>query len=193
MARPNDGPAAGTSSTSGGASELIAVGRVRRAHGVRGELVVEVLTDAPGAVFAPGRRVFAGTERGGRAPGGAELHVVRSSRFKDGLIVSFRELTDRNAAEVWRDRLLVVPADELEPPAEHEIYIHDLVGMRVLLQNGEEVGLVSEVFELPQGLVLDVRRNSGGTVMIPFHASAVAFVDRHERAIHVDPPAGLLD
>ena len=175
------------------APELIAVGRVRRAHGIRGDVVVEVLTDAPGAVFAPGRRVYAGTERGTRAPGGAELHVKRATPFKDGLIVSFSELQDRNAAEVWRDRLLLVPADELQPPGEHEIYIHDLVGMQVVLPSGEDVGVVSQVFELPQGLVFDVRRTAGGTVMIPFHESAVAFVDRSKRIIHIDPPAGLLD
>ncbi len=181
MQKPND------------SAELIAVGRVRRAHGVRGELVVEILTDAPGAVFAPGRRVFMGTERGMRAPGNRELHVVRASKFKDGLIVAFKELASRNEAEVWRDRLLLVPADELEPPAEHELYIHDLVGMRVVLPSGTDVGEISEVFELPQGLVLDVRRTGGGTVMIPFHGSAVSFVDRDRRIVHIDPPEGLLD
>jgi len=181
VAKPND------------SAELIAVGRVRRAHGVRGELVVEILTDAPGAVFVPGRRVFMGTERGSRAPGGSELHVVRASKFKDGLIVSFKELTTRNAAEVWRDRLLLAPAEELEPPAEHELYIHDLVGMRVVLQSGADVGEVIEVFELPQGLVLDVRRAGGDTVMIPFHGSAVSYVDRDQRVVHIDPPEGLLD
>jgi 16S rRNA processing protein RimM len=192
VAKPNDAPASGASAA-GGAPDLIAVGRVRRAHGIRGEVVVEVLTDAPGAVFAPGRRVFAGTERGTRAPGGAELHVKRSATFKDGLIVGFAELQDRNAAESWRDRLLLVPADELEPPGEHEIYIHDLVGMEVVLPTGETVGVVGEVFELPQGLMLDVERAGGGTVMIPFHESAVAFVDRSKRIVHIDPPAGLLD
>ena len=192
MARPNDASVPGASAGRG-APELIAVGRVRRAHGVRGEVVVEVLTDAPGAVFAPGRRVFAGTERGARAPRGAELHVKRSATFKGGLIVAFAELQDRNTAELWRDRLLLVPAEELEPPGEHEIYIHDLVGMQVVLPTGENVGIVGEVFELPQGLVLDVKRPAGATVMIPFHESAVAHVDRANRIIHIDPPEGLLD
>jgi 16S rRNA processing protein RimM len=154
---------------------------------------VEILTDAPGTVFVPGRRFFIGTERGLRAPGSGELHVTRTSKFKDGLIVAFKELTTRNAAELWRDRLLLAPADELEPPSEHELYIHDLVGMRVILPSGDAVGEVSEVFELPQGLVLDVRRPTGGTVMIPFHESAVSYVDRAERVVHIDPPEGLLD
>ena len=174
--------------------EYIVVGRVRRAHGIRGELVVESFTDAPGAVFAPGRRIFQGTERGDLAPdaGARELHVVRSSPFKEGLIVSLREIQDRNEAERWRDRYLVARAADLEPPRDDEVYVRDLVGMRVQLPTGEIVGVVREVFELPQGLVLEVQRETGA-VMIPYHESAVAHVEQDTRTIHVDPPPGLLD
>ncbi|HEX4470148.1 MAG TPA: hypothetical protein VH080_11465, partial [Gemmatimonadaceae bacterium] len=70
--------------------EFIIVGRVRKAHGIRGELVVEPITDAPDMIFAPGRRVLAGTARGDLAPGARELHVEKTSPFKEGLIVSFR-------------------------------------------------------------------------------------------------------
>ena len=63
------------------------VGRVRRAHGIRGELVVESMTDAPDAVFASGRRVFAGTKGGALSKDGLELHVIRSSPFKGGLMM----------------------------------------------------------------------------------------------------------
>jgi 16S rRNA processing protein RimM len=180
-----------TSPTSA-ADEYIVVGRVRRAHGIRGELVVESFTDAPGAVFASGRRVFQGTERGDLAPDARELHVVRSSPFKEGLIVAIREIQDRNEAERWRDRYLVARAAELEPPRDNELYIRDLVGMRVQLPSGDVVGTVREVYELPQGLVLEVQREKD-TVMIPYHESAVAHVERESRTIHVDPPAGLLD
>ena len=61
--------------------EYYLVGRVRRAHGIRGELVVEALTDAPDAVFAPGRRVFVGTAEGDLVRGAQELRVLRSSPF----------------------------------------------------------------------------------------------------------------
>ena len=75
-----------------GSEEFIIVGRVRKAHGIRGELVVEPITDAPEMIFAPGRRVLAGTARGDLAPGNKELHIDRASRFKEGLIVAFREI-----------------------------------------------------------------------------------------------------
>ena len=172
--------------------EFFIVGRVRRAHGLRGELAVEVITDAPDAVFAPGARVFAGTTTGDVAPDGVELHVTQASPFKGGMIVSFREITDRREAERWRDRYLLLPARELAPPEDGEVYVHELIDMRVVLATGEDVGTVIDVYDLPQGLTLDVRR-AEGTVMLPFSDRVVVGVDRATRVITVDPPEGMLD
>lgn len=175
---------------------LVIVGRVRRAHGIRGELAVELLTDEPDAVFAPGRRVFAGTVAGDQAPDRLELHVDRASPFKGGMLVAFREIADRNAAELWRDRYLLVPQDELTAPDEGEVYVHDLLGMRVNRADGEPVGTVAEVYELPQGLVLEVARGAGdgrGSVLVPFDDRTVVEVDTGERVIRIDPLSGLLD
>jgi 16S rRNA processing protein RimM len=174
------------------ADEFFIVGRVRRAHGLRGELAIEVITDAPDAVFASGARVFAGTTTGDLSAERTELHVVEAAPFKGGMIISFREITDRTEAERWRDRYFLVPASELPPPEEGEIYVHELIDMRVVLTSGEAVGTVIDVYELPQGLALDVRRD-GGTVMLPFNDRVVAGVDREARVITVDPPEGMLD
>jgi 16S rRNA processing protein RimM len=172
--------------------EFYLVGRVRRAHGIRGELVVESLTDEPDAVFASGRRVFVGTSAGDPLPRTRELIVERSSPFKGGLIVAFQGLADRNASELLRDHTLLVPADEISPPGEDEVFLHDLVGMRVRHVSGEDVGDVSEVFELPQGVVIEVRRERD-TVMLPFDERTVTDVDMTLRVITVDPLEGLLD
>lgn len=182
-------------STTPSPDELLAVGRVRRAHGIRGELVVEATTDEPGAIFAPGRRVFAGTVGGKPAHDGQELHVEHASPFKGGFIVHFREITDRSAAETWRDRYLLVPAGELPPPSEDEVYLHDMPGMQVVRTSGELVGEVLEVYELPQGLVLELRYAPPreGTVMIPFDERTVTDVDPEGRVITIDPLEGLLD
>jgi 16S rRNA processing protein RimM len=174
------------------AGEFFIVGRARRAHGIRGELAVEVITDVPDAVFASGARVFAGTTTGDLVPERTELHVDRATPFKGGMIVHFREITDRAEAERWRDRYFLVPASELAPPEDGEVYVHELIDMRVILLSGEEVGRVIDVYELPQGLALDVRRTEG-TVMLPFNDRVVTSVDREARVITVDPPAGMLD
>ena len=88
------------------APALTIVGRVRRAHGIRGELVVEPMTDAPDAVFAPGRRVLAGTVDGDPSADGRALVVEESRPFKGGgWIVAFVGISDRNEAERWRERI----------------------------------------------------------------------------------------
>ena len=171
--------------------ELIIVGRVRKAHGIRGELVVEPITDEPDAVFASGRRVIAGTVSGDPSKDGRELRISSSSPFKGGFIVQIEGIPDRTAAELWRDRFLLVPANELEPLGENQVYVHELRGMRVELASGEDVGTVVDTYELPQGLTLDVKR-AKDSVMIPYDR-VVTNVDRNERVIRIDPPAGLLD
>jgi 16S rRNA processing protein RimM len=172
--------------------EFYRVGRIRRAHGIRGELVVELLTDAPDAIFASGRRVFAGDRHGDVAKDRQELRVVRASPFKGGLIVAFEGIPDKTAADLWRDRYLLVPESEVEPPSDDELFIHELVGMSV--RRGDDViGEVIEVFELPQGIVIDVRRPDGKTVLLPYDDNTVTEVDAAQRVIHVDPVEGLID
>jgi 16S rRNA processing protein RimM len=174
-------------------TEYYLVGRVRRAHGIRGELVIEALTDAPDAIFAAGRRVLVGTADGDLAPGGREMRILRATPFKGGLIVAFEGIDDRTAAEAWRGRTFLVPDDEIEPPSDDEIFIHDLVGMRVVHATGDEIGEVAEVFELPQGLVFEVRRVDAKPVLLPFNEQTVTNVDSETRVITVDPLEGLLD
>jgi 16S rRNA processing protein RimM len=119
------------------------------------------------------------------------LHVVSATPFKGGFIVHFTEIADRDVAETWRNRFLLAPADELSALGESEVYLHDLIGMRVELPSGDLVGSVADTYELPQGLVLEVRRERG-SVMIPYER-VVTSVDRDQRVIRIDPPAGLLD
>ena len=174
-------------------TDYFVVGRVRRAHGIRGELVVEALTDAPDAIFAAGRRVFAGDAEGKPTRDPLELRVVRSSPFKGGLIVAFEGISDRNAADSWRDRTFLVPGEEVDPPDEHEIFLHDLVGMDVVTVAGEPVGAIAQVFELPQGVVFEVKRPDKSPVMLQLNEQTVTEVDEDARVVRIDPLEGLLD
>jgi 16S rRNA processing protein RimM len=174
-------------------SPLVIVGRIRRAHGIKGELVVESLTDTPDAIFASGRRVFAGTSEGEPTRDRLEMHVSRSSPFKGGWIIAFEGILDKTTADSWRGRTLLLPEDEVQPPGDNELFIADLVGMRVVHVNGETIGEVTQVFELPQGLMMDVRRDTGRSVLLPFHEQTVVNVDAEARMISVDPLEGMLD
>lgn len=168
------------------------VGRVRRAHGVRGELVVHVMTDAPDAIFAPGARVLAGTVAGDLGVRPAELHVEGARPFKDGLLVTFAEIADRTEADLWRDRYLLVPAGELEPLGEDEVYLHELVGLEVQRLDGSVVGTVAGYYELAHGILLEVQR-AADTVLLPYRDEFIAGVDVAARRLVVDPPEGLFE
>lgn len=179
-------------------TEYASVGRVRRPHGVRGELVVEALTDEPDAIFAPGRRVFQGTHEGEvwldpRARTPRELTVTGLRPFKEGWLITFDAVTDRTEAERWNGRHLMVPLDELSEPDEGEVFAHELIGM-MLVDSGShsELGEVVEYYELPQGLLLEFRHGDG-TARLPFIDEFVEEVDREARRIVVRPPDGLLD
>jgi 16S rRNA processing protein RimM len=172
--------------------DLVIIGRVRKAHGIRGDLVVEPITDDPDTVFAPGKRLVAGNAAGDRAKDGRELHVASATPFKGGYIIHFNEIDDRTVAETWRDRYLLVPADELEPLGEDEVYVHELPGMQVKLADDAPVGEVVATYDLPQGLTLEVDRGQGSTVLIPYDR-VVTSIDRELRVIVIDPPLGLLD
>jgi 16S rRNA processing protein RimM len=177
------------------------VGRVRKAQGIRGQVTVELLTDNPETVFARGARVFAGTVDGdlARHPGDRknpesrqELVVEETSPFKGGLIVKFDAIPDRTQAELWRHRYLLVPVEELTPPGEGEIFIHELIGMTVQGTDATKLGDVVGYYELPQGLTLEVK-TAKGTVLLPYREEAVLEVDREARTLTVDAGSGLFD
>ena len=170
----------------------VIVGRIRKPHGVRGDVIVEPITDAPDAIFAAGRRVLAGTVAGDLPPDAAVLTVERGQPFKQGLIAHFDRIADRTEAERWRNRYVLVPTAEVAPPAEDEVFLHELYGMRVELVSGEVVGEVVGVYELPQGLALEVGRG-GGTVLLPWRDEFVRGLHRGERRIVMDLPEGLLE
>lgn len=174
------------------ATPFAIVGRVRRAHGVRGEVVVEIMTDAPDAIFASGARVFAGTVNGDLPPHAPALHVDGMRPFKDALLVTFAEIGDRNAADLWRDRYLLVPMDELELPSEDEVFLHDLVGLKVELANGEPVGEVIAFYDMPHTLLIEVARPAGA-FLLPYNDEFVQEVDVEGGRLVVTPPEGLLD
>jgi 16S rRNA processing protein RimM len=172
--------------------DLVVVGRVRRPHGLRGEVLIELLTDEPDAVYASGRRVLGGDVDGPDRDESTPLTVIETRPFKDGLLVRFREIADRTEAELWNGRLLLVPESELSPLEDGEVYQHELKGMSVELASGELIGTITDVFEVPQGLLLDVARPRG-TVLVPFSDEIIIGIDRERRVVRIDPPAGLLD
>src|SRR4051812_15828019 len=180
--------------------EYAVVGLIRKAQGIRGEVVVEPLTDKPDVVFASGSRVFAGDSNGDLATAhdvrGEEtprtLTIVASKPFKQGLIVKFAELAVRDSAELWRGRYLLAPFSELPPLEEDQVYMHDLVGLRVESSTGKSLGSVSNFYELPQGVMLDVA-TPRGSVLVPYRRELVVRTDLETRTVVINDEVGLFD
>lgn len=162
----------------------VMVGRIGRAHGIRGDVVIGVSTDEPGERFAPGS-VF-DTDRG-------PLTVETMRWHSSQLLVRFAGCYDRTAAEELRGLWLGVDSDTLPAPTDpDEFRDYDLVGLMVETIEGRVVGVVTDVAHLGQDL-LEVRAPDGGQVLVPFVKAIVPEVDLAAGRIRIDPPAGLLD
>ena len=170
--------------------ELV-VGRIAKAHGITGELVVEVRTDDPELRFTAGRSLRLRPSRDA-----AEREVViESVRPHAGrLLIRLGGVADRDAAERLRGGLFVIDSADLPPlPDPDEFYDHQLEGLEVRTLDGVEVGEVFEVLHTAGGELLSVRARSGSELLVPFVAAIVASVSLTDRVIEIDPPPGLLD
>jgi 16S rRNA processing protein RimM len=168
----------------------LVVGRVVKAHGITGELVVEVRTDDPDTRFAPG-----GTLRGQSRSGAERTYAVQSVREHGGrLLLRLAGVVDRNTAEDLRGTVFVVDTADL-PPIEDsdEYYDHQLEGLRVLTTGGVPVGTVAEVLHTAAGELLAVRTEDGREVLVPFVGAIVTSVSMTDQNIVIDPPEGLLE
>lgn len=172
--------------------ELV-TGRVARSHGVHGELVVDVRTDDPEERFAVGTVLHARRPRE-RDTTDHEVTAVRSHSGR--LLVRLAGVDDRATADGLRGLLFVVDHSELPPSADpDEFYDHELVGLRVELTDGTEVGTVLDVLHGAAGELLSVRPagRSEGEHLVPFVAAIVTSVDRTTGTVVIDPPDGLLE
>lgn len=166
----------------------VVVARISRAHGIRGEVAVEVRTDEPEQRLRPGARLA--TDPPERGP----LTVVSHRRHSGRLLLRLAGVTDRNAAEELRNTLLLAEVDPDERPEDpEEFYDHQLVGLRVVTTDGSPVGEVSEISHLPGQDLLVVARPDGGEALVPFVSEIVPEVDLTAGRVVVAPPPGLLD
>ncbi|NTY60885.1 ribosome maturation factor RimM [Mycolicibacterium sphagni] len=170
--------------------ELV-VGRVAKAHGITGELVVDVRTDDPDERFAPGNQLHLKPSRGG---GGRDVVVESARPHGARLLVRLPGVSDRNAADALRGHLFVVDtADlpEIEDP--DEFYDHQLEGLAVRTVDGRALGSVAEVLHTAGGELLAVRDSDGAEILVPFVGAIVTSVSLADGTVEIDPPDGLLD
>jgi len=166
----------------------LVVGRIGRAHGIRGEVAVEVRTDDPDARFADGSVLLTDPETVGPL-------TVRSSRAHSGrLLVRFVEVKGRDAAEELRGTQLLVDSADIAPLDDpDEFHDHELIGLTVHTVDGETVGTVVDVLHHAQDTLVVDASDGGEEVLVPFVAALVPEVDVSGGRLVIDPPPGLLD
>lgn len=165
----------------------IVVGRIRRPHGVRGEVSVEVRTDDPDRRFTVGSTLA--TDPAERGP-----LTLQASRWHSGnLLLTFSEIPDRTAAEDLRGTWLVVDSADLGPTGDpDEFYDHELIGLTAVTTDGEVVGPVTDVRHYGQDLLV-IKSATDDELLVPFVAAIVPEVDVPGGRLVIDPPPGLLE
>jgi 16S rRNA processing protein RimM len=164
----------------------VVVARIGKAHGLRGEVTVQVLTGAPDERFLPGATFAA-------EPAEAGPLVLRSARDNNGiLLLGFEGTDDRTGAEALRGTKLL--ADVLADDGDEESwYERDLVGLKVVTLDGSEVGEVTALESRPAQDLLVLRLTDGREARVPFVKAIVPEVDVEGGRVVLDPPPGLLD
>lgn len=166
------------------------VGTIRKPHGLRGELVVQLDTDRPATAFRRGRELQVGDANGALL--GRTLTVAGSRPFKGGILLATKEHTTLSEVEELRGKALFMAQEDADPLGPEEVFYHDLPGMKVI-HDGEVVGTVSDLVETAGPELLVVKRSGMGDLLVPMVKEMVKRVDREERIIEIDPPAGLLE
>jgi len=174
----------------------VVVGRIGRAHGVTGEVSVELRTDEPDRRFADGAVLGTRTPQGTppQGPGRPASLTVRGTRWHQSrLLVRFAELADRTAAEGVRGLTLVTEVDAAEVPEDpEEYYDHQLVGLAVVTTDGAPVGEVVDVVHGAGQDLLVLRATDGREVLVPFVSELVPVVDVPGGRLEVEDRPGLL-
>lgn len=168
----------------------LVVGRLRKPHGLKGDCAIFPLTENPELAFAPGQAVWLKNLAGEVVAG--PLLVERSRVYHRQWLVAFTGYLHVDAVRPWGGHFLAVEAAGLKPPADGEVYLHELEGFAVQDSAGNALGLVSDVVEIASGLMLEVQ---GPTreFLLPFKKEFVLTVDRGTRTLRVRVPEGLLD
>jgi 16S rRNA processing protein RimM len=162
------------------------VGSISGAHGIRGEVKVDLLTDYPER-FRPGAKLYLGNETDARP-----IEIQTARPHKHSYLVKFTNVPDRNAAELLAGQLVLIPTVEAMPLREHENYAHDLLGLQVETQDGQPLGQITDILTSPANDVYVVT-GPEREVLVPALRNVVLNVDLAAGKMVVELPEGLLD
>ena len=167
-------------STESGGPAYVAIGKLRRPHGIKGDILMEVYTDFPERLKA-GKRVFLGNEYKSMI-----LGSIRSN--KDLLILSFRGVETLEEAELLRNEVVFVPTKNLPPLPDGEYYHHELIGMRVIDTENNFEGVLVDILETGANDVYLVKDKDGKEVLLPAISEVILSINLEHGVISVRQP-----
>ena len=165
--------------------EFLAVGKLRRPHGLNGEVLMSVWTDFPDRL-CPGVTIYVGKNH--------DLYTIHSVRWhREDILVSFEGIENRDDAGIFRNQLMKVRADDRPPLPEGELYQHQLLGMSVIQNNNNALlGKLCEIIETGANDVYLVQSDDGREILLPAIESVIRNVDVEKNEIRVHLLPGLL-
>lgn len=159
---------------------FVIVGKLRRPHGVRGEIVMEVLTDYPKRIRV-GKQVYIGEEH--------KPLVISSRREKPpGILISFEGYNDCDKVADFTNQYIYSAMSELPPLEANEYYYHQLIGLNVENKQGERLGKLEEILETGANDVFLVRTPDSNEILLPVIDSVIVSIDLSLGRIIVNPP-----
>jgi 16S rRNA processing protein RimM len=170
--------------------KLFNVGKLVNTHGIRGEVKVVSQTDFPEVRFAEGSRlILVDPEKHVQVP-----VTVESARLhKNMYIVKLKEYDNINDVEKYKGWMLKVSEEHLIDLDEDEYYYHEIIGCRVITDEGKELGTITEILTPGANDVWVVKRPGGKQALLPVIDEVILKVDVPEKTVHVHIMEGLLD
>lgn len=164
---------------------FVLIGKIRRPHGIRGELRMTVLTDFPDLI-SPETTVYVGERH--------QPYQIKSVRWHGGdLLVAFKELPDRTAVEIFRNVMVYMKSEEMPELPEGEFYTHQLIGLEVVTDQGEKLGVLKEVLITGANDVYLVESPDRKDILLPAIDDVILKIDHDQGEIQVHILPGLLD
>ncbi|MCS6994458.1 MAG: ribosome maturation factor RimM [Anaerolineales bacterium] len=161
----------------------LAVGMFRRPHGVRGDILFTVLTDFPERL-RPGTLVYVGEEK--RA-----FKIIRRRPHNDGLLLGFEGITTPEQAARYTGKTAFVRADDRPPLPEGEYYHHQILGLNVFDENGQSLGVVTDILETGANDVYVVKTPEGRELLLPAIHQVILEIDLEHKVMKVHLLPGL--
>ena len=175
----------GSGSPTKGGPDYLIVGYLRRAHGVHGEMVMEVQTDFPERL-KPKTKVFVGKDY-------QPMTITTARTHSEGLLIKLNGVDTPEDAVRYRNQLVYVTAGDRPPLPKGQFYVHELIGFDVVDEEEGLIGKLTEIMQTGANDVYVVTRPDAREVLLPVISSVVLDIEAERRQIRVQLIPGLLD